>query len=78
MGETPKPKRTVELPWSPEELQRRQTEAWQRAREQREQRRGSSMRTLFELRGRPWFVRPLITLALGVGAYYAVTRLFLH
>ncbi len=35
--------------------------------------RGSSMRTLFELRGRAWLVRSLVLVVLGVIAY-AVTR----
>jgi hypothetical protein len=35
------------------------------------------MRTLFELRGRTWVVRPLIGLALAA-AGYALARLFLH
>lgn len=58
-------------------------DAWDRAAqrlaaEQAEgRRRGSSMRTLFELRGRTWVVRPLLGLALA-GAAYALTRLFLH
>jgi hypothetical protein len=39
--------------------------------------RRSSMRTLFEFRGRRWVIQPLLVLALG-GAGYAVARLFLH
>jgi len=46
-------------------------------RQAQESRRGSSMRTLFELRGRTWVIRPLLLLALA-GAAYALTRLFLH
>lgn len=67
----------------------RQRDAWERAGErlrlEDEQRaalrkhadRRSSMRTLFEFRGRRWVIQPLLVLALG-GAAYALTRLFLH
>jgi hypothetical protein len=40
-----------------------------------EPRRSSSMRTLFEFRGRPWFVRALLLLTIA-GIAYAVTRHF--
>lgn len=43
----------------------------------REAGRSSSMRTLFEFRGRVWFVRPLLCVAVGAASYFLV-RLFLH
>jgi hypothetical protein len=39
--------------------------------------RRSSMRTLFEIRGRTWVVRALIVLAFGAGAYI-LARAVIH
>lgn len=84
MGE--KPKRT--LGDAMDRAEKRREAEWDRAarrlaaeqaegRRLESHRRGSSMRTLFELRGRTWVIRPLLLLALA-GAAYALTRLFVH
>jgi hypothetical protein len=79
MGEPPRRKTKLEA----------QRDAWERAGERvrledeqaaalrKHADRRSSMRTLFELRGRRWVIQPLLVLALG-GAAYALTRLFIH